>query len=67
MSKKNHLEVTITNYGFFYKAKLNGVKITKEELFEITGEPSRGMRLDAYLDEFKHVNYHISQSEKDVS
>ncbi|QQV91462.1 hypothetical protein M1M25_gp030 [Tenacibaculum phage Gundel_1] len=67
---KPKLEVTATNFGKFYKAKLNGVSINREKLYNILGiESTAGMRLEYHLFEFeKHdQKYIIDFSEISVS
>lgn len=67
---KQRLEVTVTNFGKFYKGKLNGVSINKEKLYNILGiESTAGMRLEYHLFEFeKHDHkYIIDFKEVDVS
>lgn len=67
---KNVLEVTTTHRGGFYKAKLNGERITREELFTLIGiERLSGYRLEKYLYEFRDStsNYEVDVSEIDIS
>ncbi len=51
---KQKLEVEVTNFGFFRKAQLNGLEISKEKLYEIIGiEDTAGMTLEFHLFEFE--------------
>lgn len=55
---RKKLTVSVTNFGYFYKATLNGVSITKEKLFEIIGLEHQAKRLDFYLNEFSKRDDH---------
>lgn len=35
--QKQKLELTVTNFGYFYQARLNGERIEKEEFTRLTG------------------------------
>jgi len=67
---KSKIDVTITNFGKFYKASIDGIELSKEKLFRIIGlENLNGMRLDFYLSQFqkKSTSYSLCYSEIDVT
>ena len=64
------LDVTHTNFGYFYKAKLNGEAITKDQLFKLLGiEEYTGFRLEYHVTQFEknNPNYNVEIWEMDVT
>lgn len=58
--ERQNLEVTETHFGRFYKAKLNGEKINRKQLFDLIGiKHLKGFRLGYYVDIFKKQNSHL--------
>lgn len=52
--QKKKLKVTINNFGYFYKAELEGERITKEELYKVLKLPNyHSMSLEFHLNEFR--------------
>lgn len=68
--KQNKLSVTLTNFGFIYKATLNNKIISKEKLYSILKiEENHTFTLEHYLIEFnnKQNNYNVEVWERDVN
>ena len=63
------LEITLTHKGYFYKAWLNGERISEDRVYEIIGNPTPGFRLEHTIDRFKKTNtvYELKVWEQDVS
>ena len=68
--KPKILDVTHTNFGCFYKAKLDGERISKEQLFDILGIKNQGgFRLEYHLNNLqkRSNDYIIKIWEMDVT
>lgn len=67
---KQNLKVTVTNFGNFYKAELDGEKINREQLLDILGIHNEGSyRLEFHLDKFaeRTNKYNVDYTEIDVT
>lgn len=54
---KQELKVIVSNFGKFYKATLNGGKITKEELFNLLNITDKTpLRLEHHVYNFEKAN-----------
>ena len=56
-TQKHTLSVDITNFGKFYKAKLDGQILTKEQLYTLIGiNDLAGFSLEKYVSDFEESN-----------
>jgi len=69
-SEPQKLKVSITNYGYFYKAWLNGEQIDKRELYKLLKlKIGHSMSLEFHVNEFAKRNkgYEVDVYEMDVT
>lgn len=68
---KQKLKITITNFGYFYKAELDGKEITKEHFYNIIGyKENLPLRLEHHVHVFESQNkirFNVEVSEINVS
>ncbi len=69
-SEPQKLKVSVTNFGYFYKAELNGEPIDKRQLYKILKlKIGHSMSLEFHLSEFARRNkgYEVDVWDMDVS